>query len=39
MRSTDLSDDRVLGFQVIGTDEFQIDGLAAVIERMRARLG
>ena len=36
---TDLSDDRVLGFQVIGTDDFQIDGLPAVIERMRARLG
>jgi guanidinobutyrase / D-arginase len=36
---TDLSDDRVLGFQVIGTDDFQLDGLAAVIERMRARLG
>ena len=36
---TDLSDDRVLGFQVIGSDDFQIDGLATVIERMRARLG
>jgi agmatinase len=36
---TDLSDDRVLGFQVIGTDDFQLDGLAAVIERMRARIG
>jgi agmatinase len=37
--STDLSDDRVLGFQVIGSDDFQVDGLPAVIERMRARLG
>src|SRR6478672_1020029 len=37
--STDLSDDRVLGFQVLGSDDFQLDGLAAVIERMRARLG
>ena len=37
--STDLSDDRVLGFQVIGTDDVQFDGLPAVIERMRARLG
>ena len=37
--STDLSDDRVLGFQVIGTDDVQLDGLPAVIERMRARLG
>ena len=36
---TDLTDDRVLGFQVIGSDDFQIDGLATVIERMRARLG
>jgi hypothetical protein len=37
--STDLSDDRVLGFQVIGSDDVQLDGLPAVIERMRARLG
>jgi agmatinase len=37
--SQDLSDDNVLGFQVIGSDDFQLDGLAAVIERMRARLG
>jgi len=37
--STDLTDDRVLGFQVIGTDDVQLDGLPAVIERMRARLG
>jgi agmatinase len=37
--STDLSDDKVLGFQVLGSDDFQIDGLAAVMERMRARLG
>jgi agmatinase len=37
--AADLSDDQVLGFQVIGTDDFQIDGLPAVIERMRARLG
>ena len=37
--STDLSDDKVLGFQVIGSDAFQLDGLAACIERMRARLG
>src|SRR5207249_6480490 len=36
--STDLSDDRVLGFQVIGTDDIQLEGLPAVIERMRARL-
>ena len=36
---TDLTDDRVLGFQVIGSDNFQTDGLATVIERMGARLG
>jgi agmatinase len=36
---TDLSDDSILGFQVIGTDDFQLEGLAAVIERMRARIG
>jgi agmatinase len=36
---TDLSDDRALGFQVIGTDDFQVDGLPAVVERMLARLG
>ena len=37
--SEDLADDSVLGFQVIGSDDYQLDGLAAVIERMRARLG
>ena len=37
--SSDLSDDRTLGFQVIGSDNFQIDGLPAMIERMLARLG
>ena len=35
----DLAEDRVLGFQVIGSDDYQTDGLAAVVERMRARLG
>ncbi|MEJ3659015.1 agmatinase [Actinomycetes bacterium KLBMP 9759] len=35
----DLTDDRVLGFQVVRSDDYQFDGLAAVIERMRARLG
>jgi agmatinase len=34
----DLSRDGVLGFQVIGSDEFQTDGLAAVVERIRARV-
>jgi agmatinase len=35
----DLAQDRVLGFQVIGSDDYQTDGLAAVVERVRARLG
>ncbi|ALE73927.1 agmatinase [Pseudonocardia sp. EC080610-09] len=35
----DLTDDEVLGFQVIGTDAFQTDGVPAVVERMRRRLG
>ncbi|OLM31013.1 Agmatinase [Pseudonocardia sp. Ae717_Ps2] len=35
----DLADDEVLGFQVIGTDDFQTDGVPAVVERMRRRLG
>ena len=35
----DLTDDEVLGFQVIHTDAFQTEGLPAVVERMRRRLG
>jgi agmatinase len=35
----DLEDDRVLGFQVIRSDDYQFDGVASIIERMRARLG
>jgi agmatinase len=35
----DLSADEVLGFQVIGSDDYQLDGLATVVERMRTRLG
>ena len=35
----DLTEDGVLGFQVIGSDDYQTDGVAAVVERMRARLG
>jgi agmatinase len=35
----DLADDGRLGFQVIGSDDYQADGLATVVERMRARLG
>lgn len=35
----DLKDDARLGFAVIGAHEVESDGLAAVIERMLARLG
>lgn len=35
----DLTADEVLGFQVIHTDAFQTEGLPAVVERMRRRLG
>jgi agmatinase len=37
--SEDLTEDGVLGFQVIGSDDYQLAGLAGVTERMRARLG
>ena len=35
----DLTEDGVLGFQVIGSDDYQTDGVVSVVERMRARLG
>jgi len=35
----DLADDRGLGFTAITTPEIDIDGVAAAIERMRARIG
>jgi len=34
----DLEDDRVLGFQVIRSDDYETDGVASLIERMRRRL-
>jgi agmatinase len=37
--ANDLREDGVLGFQVIKSDEYQTEGVAAVVERMRARLG
>jgi agmatinase len=37
--SHDLADDSVLGFQVVGADDYQVDGVAGVVERMHARLG
>jgi guanidinobutyrase / D-arginase len=35
---TDLEDDAVLGFQVIRTDDYEFDGVASIVERMRKRL-
>ncbi|RZS90816.1 agmatinase [Motilibacter rhizosphaerae] len=34
----DLEDDRVLGFQVVRSDDYQVDGLASVLGRIRSRL-
>jgi arginase family protein len=28
-----------VGFQVVGSDGYQVDGVATIVERMRARLG
>ncbi len=35
----DLEDDRVLGFQVIRSDDYESDPVSSVVDRMRARLG
>lgn len=35
----DLTDDDVLGFQIIRSDEYEFTSVAAVVERMRRRLG
>ncbi len=35
----DLEDDHALGFQVIRSDDYQSDGVASIVDRMRARLG
>jgi agmatinase len=35
----DLTDDRALGFTAISTPEIEIAGVAAAVERMRARIG
>jgi len=37
--ATDLEDDRALGFQIIRADDYQTDGVARAVERMRQRLG
>jgi agmatinase len=34
----DLSDDGILGFQVVRSDDYQLDGLAGAVERVRTRL-
>ena len=34
----DLSDEGILGFQVVRSDDYQLDGLAGVVERVRTRL-
>jgi agmatinase len=35
----DLQDDGVLGFQVVRADDYETDGVAGAVERMRRRLG
>ena len=37
--STDLEDDRALGFAIVRADDYEIDGVRGVVDRMRARLG
>ena len=37
--SKDLVDDKTLGFQIARADDYQLEGLSAVVERMLARLG
>ncbi|KIQ18227.1 agmatinase [Rhodococcus sp. MEB064] len=34
----DLEDDAVLGFQIIRSDDYETDGVASIVERMRRRL-
>lgn len=36
--SEDLEDDRVLGFQVIRADDYEVDGVARAVDRMLGRL-
>jgi agmatinase len=35
---SDLEDDAVLGFQVVRSDDYEVDGVAGVVDRMRRRL-
>ncbi len=34
----DLEDDAVLGFQVIRSDDYEVDGVKSIVDRMRTRL-
>ena len=36
---TDLTEDERLGFTIIRTDDYEVEGVSGVIERMRQRLG
>ncbi len=35
----DLTDDKALGFAIVSSDDYETDGRAVAVERMRARLG
>ncbi|PRY18567.1 agmatinase [Kineococcus rhizosphaerae] len=35
----DLEDDAVLGFQVVRSDDYEVDGVAGAVDRVRRRLG
>jgi agmatinase len=35
----DLEDDALLGFQIVRADDYEVDGVAAAVRRMRRRLG
>jgi agmatinase len=35
----DLEDDAVLGFQVVRADDYEVDGVAGAVERIRRRIG
>ena len=37
--ATDLEDDAALGFQIVRVDDYETDGVAGAVDRMRRRLG
>ncbi|MFN8197373.1 MAG: agmatinase [Nakamurella multipartita] len=37
--ATDLEDDAALGFQIVRADDYETDGVAGAVDRMRRRLG